>query len=75
MSETSLRIQKTLSWNTCLSVALAVLTGSELFLARNVFNFFAFYVNSLIAFLNPNILNSDGYKRYYFCLNASNWWA
>lgn len=36
----------------CLSVALEVLTGSELFVARNVFNIFAFYVDSLIALIN-----------------------
>lgn len=35
-------------------------TGSELFLAGSAFNFFAFCVDSLIAFLNTNVLNSYG---------------
>lgn len=71
MSETSWRIQRTLYCNSCLSVALAVLPGSELFLSRDIFNFFAFYVDRLIAFLNPNILNFYGYRDYLFCLSAS----
>lgn len=60
----ALKIQRTRSCNVCLSVALAVLSRSELPLARGVFKFFIFCVDSLFAFLNLKFLNSYGYKDY-----------
>lgn len=47
LNKTDLSIQRTLSCNLCSSVALAVLKKSELPLARSVFNFFAFSVDTV----------------------------